>query len=50
MPDINLTDEEYYSYYIHEDDDVVDISFQDTNPIKDDDERILGKRVVIMED
>ena len=30
MPDINLTDEEYYSYYIHEDDDVVDISFQDT--------------------
>ena len=28
--DIDLTDEEYYSYYIHEDDDVVDISFQDT--------------------
>lgn len=28
--DIDLTEEEYYSYYIHEDDDVVDISFQDT--------------------
>lgn len=28
--DIDLTEEEYYSYYIHEDDDNVDISFQDT--------------------
>lgn len=28
--DIDLTEEEYYSYYVHEDDDAVDISFQDT--------------------
>ena len=28
--DIDLTEEEYYSYYIHEDDDNVDITFQDT--------------------
>lgn len=28
--DIDLTEEEYYSYYIHEDDDNVDINFQDT--------------------
>ena len=31
--DIDLTEEKYYSYYIHEDDDNVDITFQDTEII-----------------
>lgn len=30
LEEIDLTGEEYYSYYVHEDDDAVDISFQDT--------------------
>lgn len=30
LDEIDLTGEEYYSYYIHEDDDNVDINFQDT--------------------